>query len=181
MTPEANLLRNGAMRKYVLECEMIVKRSLDEVFQFFENPGNLARITPGWLSFEVRSAEPITMRKGAEIEYNIKWLGLPMYWKTLITDYEPPLRFVDEQAKGPYALWRHRHTFEAVPKGVKVGDHVEYALPLGVLGQAAHLIMVRRQLEGIFRYRQQKLKEIFGGQTVETRKPEIRVVHGSTV
>jgi ligand-binding SRPBCC domain-containing protein len=158
---------------------MLVRRSLDEVFQFFEDPRNLAKITPNWLSFQVISPETVTMKKGAEIEYKIKWLGLAMYWKTLITEYQPPTLFVDEQAKGPYLFWRHRHTFDLVDDGVKVGDRVEYALPLGALGRATHVVLVRRQLVGIFEYRQRKLADIFEGATIETARPRVRIASGA--
>lgn len=111
------------------------------------------------------------MRKGAEIEYTIRWLGLPMHWKTLIVEYEPPFLFIDEQAKGPYSLWRHRHTFTPTEQGVLVGDHVEYALPFGSIGQLIHAVVVRRQLEAIFRFRQQELGKLLGGKTTQTVQP----------
>ena len=114
-----------------------------------------------------------TMRKGAEIEYNIKWLGLPIHWKTLISEYEPPASFVDQQEKGPYTLWRHHHTFEETSAGTRVGDHVEYALPLGVLGEIAHAVMVKRQLEAIFRFRQREIGNLLAGKTVEVVAPVI--------
>lgn len=158
---------------YALDCAMIAYQSIEAVFKVFENPYNLAKITPDSLSFEVTSKERVAMRKGAEIEYTIKWLGLPMHWKTLIVEYEPPFLFIDEQVKGPYTLWRHRHTFEAVPGGVSVADHVEYALPFGVLGRAAHVLAVRTQLIGIFSYRQEKLKDLLKCETRTTRPPAI--------
>src|SRR5690348_2269824 len=134
------------MHVYRLECEMLVRRSVDDVFSVFQDPYNLAKITPAWLRFRVTSNQKVMMRKGAEIEYSIRWLGLPMKWKTVIAEYNPPLEFVDEQAKGPYALWRHRHTFHQTPEGVRVCDRVEYALPLGRLGRMAHAFVVAQQL-----------------------------------
>ena len=95
-----------------------------------------------------------------EIDYRFRWLGLPMTWKTLITRYEPPFLFVDEALKSPYALWRHRHEFVETPKGTLVRDHVDYALPLGALGEMAHSLVVRRQVEQIFAFRQQKIGEL---------------------
>ncbi len=100
------------------------------------------------------------MRKGAEIEYNIRWLGLPMHWKTLISNYDPPHSFVDEQVQGPYALWIHHHTFEETAAGTKVGDHVEYALPFGKLGEIAHAVIVKRQLDAIFQFRQREITKL---------------------
>lgn len=152
---------------------MQTRSSLQETFAVFEDPYNLAKITPESLKFRVTSPGRIQMRKGAEIEYTISWLGLPMHWKTLIREYEPPFFFVDEQAKGPYALWRHRHTFEPTENGTKVGDHVDYALPLGPFGGVAHALVVRKQLLGIFNYRQQQLGKLFGNNAVQTIKPFI--------
>ncbi len=161
------------MRVYTLQCELLTDSSLDRTFSIFEDPYNLAKITPASLNFQVTSKERIQMRKGAEIEYTIRWLGLPMHWKALILEYEPPFLFVDEQAKGPYSLWRHRHTFTPTEKGVLVGDHVEYALPFGALGQLTHALSVRRQLEAIFRFRQQELGKMLGGHTTQTMQPVV--------
>ncbi len=151
------------MNVYRLECTVFLPVSLREAFAFFESPYNLARITPPWLNFRITSEERIEMRKGAEITYQIRWLGIPLNWKTLITDYEPPFFFVDEQVAGPYALWRHRHSFKPTEHGTMVSDCVEYALPLGSVGRLAHRLGVKRQLEQIFDYRQKVLAEILTG------------------
>jgi ligand-binding SRPBCC domain-containing protein len=160
------------MQSYHLRCELIAECPLLETFDVFKNPRNLAKITPAWLNFQVLTKD-VAMRKGAEIEYNIRWLGLPMHWKTLISEYEPPYYFVDEQAEGPYAQWVHRHTFESTPTGTKVGDHVTYALPFGKLGEIAHSVMVKKQLEAIFRFRQREIGNLLGGKTVEVTVPVI--------
>jgi len=160
------------MQIYHLRCDLVTECPLVETFEVFKNPENLAQITPSWLNFQVLTPG-VDMREGAEIEYNIRWLGLPMHWKTLITEYEPPYYFVDQQAAGPYASWRHRHTFAATPAGTSVGDHVEYALPLGKLGEIAHAVMVKRQLEAIFKFRQREIAKLLGGKTVEVTPPVI--------
>jgi hypothetical protein len=165
------------MYVYTLDCELITHQPLESVFKVFEDPYNLAKITPANLSFRVISKEHVTMRTGAEIEYNIKWLGVPLYWKTLVVEYQPPLLFIDKQLKGPYRLWVHHHTFETVSEvseAVRVHDHVEYALPFGLLGSAVHAAIVRRQLLHIFNYRQERLAEILKHETITTRRPEIR-------
>jgi ligand-binding SRPBCC domain-containing protein len=153
------------MQIYRLERSMPVPVALQDAFEFFKDPHNLARITPPWLDFRITSPGPVRMRKGAEIAYQIRWLGLPINWKSVITEYEPPFFFVDEQASGPYALWRHRHDFKPSEYGALVSDLVEYAMPLGPLGRLAHRITVRRQLQEIFDYRQQALAGILTGAT----------------
>jgi ligand-binding SRPBCC domain-containing protein len=161
-----------SMGVYHLDCEMLVKRPLKEVFTFFENPANLGKITPGWLSFNIVTKD-VAMAKGAQFDYVIKWLGLPMKWRSLISRYEPPYLFVDEQLIGPYQTWHHEHTFAETDRGVIVGDHLEYSLPLGPLGAIAQAVMVKRQLESVFRYRQAELAKIFSGQTEELIRPSI--------
>lgn len=151
---------------------MKVPRGIEETFRVFEDPHNLARITPPWLNFRVLDGQ-LEMRKGLEINYTIRWLGLPMRWRTLITSYDPPDRFVDLQARGPYLLWHHLHRFVPAPDGgTVVSDEVTYVLPMGPLGRLAHALMVKQQLLGIFRYRQEALAEMLGGATA-IRDPEI--------
>ncbi len=159
------------MKIYRLRCELLTSTRLQETFAVFQDPYNLAKITPPSLGFEVTSRNRVVMQRGAEIEYRIRWLGLPMHWKTIILEYDPPFSFLDMQAKGPYALWRHRHTFEETSNGTKVCDYVEYALPFGPLGQVAHATFVKRQLLQIFEYRQRELGKLLAGETTQTVAP----------
>jgi len=148
--------------EFVLSRRQLVPRPLDEVFGFFSNPANLARITPPWLGF--RMVTPLQeMREGLLIDYRIRPLGIPQRWRSAITLWDPPNRFVDEQVVGPYRSWHHLHEFLAVEDGTEIRDVVRYALPLGPLGRLAHALMVRRQLESIFAYRERVITESFGG------------------
>lgn len=149
---------------YKLSCSMTLPLPIADVFAFFENPANLARITPGSMGFQVITPPPLVMQRGALIDYTIRWAGLPMRWTTLITDYDPPHSFVDTQLRGPYPYWHHRHTFSETPEGTRIGDEVTYMLPFGPLGRVVHALLVRRQLAGIFAYRQQAIRRILLGQ-----------------
>lgn len=150
------------MQPYLLEREQFIPRPLDEVFAFFARPENLERITPPSVQFRILTPSPIAMRAGAVFDYVIRLRGLPMRWTTLISDYEPPHRFVDVQLRGPYSFWHHTHTFEAVPGGTRIVDEVRYLLPFGPLGSLVHGLFVRRDIHGIFRYRQQIIPACFG-------------------
>ena len=150
------------MKVFTLDCELLVPAPVRETFAFFEDPRNLAEITPDWMGFEIITRD-LQMRVGLEIDYKFRWLGLPMTWKTLISDYRPPFLFVDEALKSPYKLWRHRHEFVATEGGTLVRDHVDYVLPLGRLGAIANGVLVSKQLEEIFRYRQGKILSNFAG------------------
>jgi ligand-binding SRPBCC domain-containing protein len=150
------------MREYRLVSDFVIPRPKAEVFAFFSDAGNLERITPPWLNFRILTPLPIRMHEGALIEYGIKLKGVPMGWRTLISKWDPPHAFVDEQIKGPYALWHHTHEFVEVAGGCRMIDTVRYALPMGPLGSIAHGLFVRRDLERIFGYRREHIGRIMG-------------------
>jgi ligand-binding SRPBCC domain-containing protein len=138
---------------YSLKRQQIIKRSEEEVFSFFDKPENLSVITPPSLGFAVLTPLPVKMKNGALIHYTIKVAGIRVHWRTMITTYEPPHRFVDEQLKGPYAFWHHTHTFNKIENGTEIIDQVRYAIPLGVIGRLMHALFIKRQLKKIFDYR----------------------------
>jgi len=106
---------------------------------------------------------------GSIIEYRLRIRGLPMRWTSEIAVWEPPYRFVDNQLRGPYQLWHHEHTFAAENGGTRIGDHVTYSLPFGMLGEIAHAVMVKRDVESIFQFRQQRLAELLGKTHIPAR------------
>ena len=149
------------MALQVFSREQLIRRPRAEVFDFFSRPENLARVTPPRLGFQILTPSPIRMREGALIDYQIRVLGVPLRWRSLITAYDPPRSFVDEQLSGPYSFWHHTHEFEEVPEGTVVRDTVRYALPLGALGDLAAGAWTRGDLEEIFRYRRKVIASVF--------------------
>ena len=164
----------------ILRREQIIRRPRAEVFAFFSRPENLARVTPPRLGFEILTPSPIVMKEGALIDYQIHVLGAPLRWRTLITSYEPPHRFVDTQLMGPYSFWHHTHEFEEIPEGTLVRDTVRYALPLGALGQLVAGRLVDADLEDIFRYRRKVISSVFPEGTVLKEKVMNIVLAGGT-
>ena len=157
------------MRIHTLRSEQFVARPLEEVFRFFSDAGNLQRITPAYLDFQILTPRPIEIRPGTLLDYRLKWHGFPIRWRTRILEWNPPHSFVDLQLKGPYRLWRHTHTFHAGNGGTRMVDTVDYALPLGLLGELAHTLKVRKDVEGIFEYRRQSIARIFSETGPDTR------------
>lgn len=147
------------MRIFEFRAQTRVPRPRAEVFAFFADASNLQELTPPWLRFEVLTPGPIEMRPGALIDYRLRLRLIPIRWRTRITVWEPPRRFVDEQLRGPYRLWIHEHTFEEDGDGTLCGDFLRYAVPFGAL---ANRLMVARDVRKIFAYRERRLQEIFG-------------------
>jgi ligand-binding SRPBCC domain-containing protein len=156
-----------------LTTSLLVPLPRSEVFPFFSEAANLGRITPPELGFRIVTPQPIAMHPGTLIDYRISLFGAPMKWRTLISAWEPPYRFVDEQLRGPYATWHHTHTFTEVPGGTRVDDEVRYALPFGPLGLVAHPL-VRLQLRRIFSYRQRMVWKLLLGDRA-ARQPMGRI------
>jgi hypothetical protein len=150
-------------RIHLLERIQRIDRPIAEVFPFYADAGNLERITPPWLGFEMITPTPIAMGGGALIEYKLHLHRVPISWRTRIEAWDPPRRFVDAQLRGPYVLWHHTHTFrDDGAGGTILGDRVRYALPFGPLGEIALALFVRRDLERIFDFRRDAVAEAFG-------------------
>lgn len=143
------------------ESSLWIPRDVAEVWPFFTDENNLERITPPWLGFKVVRKSTPEIGEGTLIDYRIKLNGLPMRWRTRIETWEPGRRFVDNQLSGPYALWHHTHTFTAEKGGTRMDDVVRFRLPFGRLGDVVAAWKVKRQVEQIFAYRTQVIRQTF--------------------
>lgn len=138
--------------------------SLDTAWKYMADPRNLLSITP--VSLNLKMTNEISgdeVYAGQVLTYTVKpLLGIPVKWVTEITQMERLKMFVDDQKKGPYKLWNHQHHFRSIEGGVEITDLVRYQLPMGILGNMAHGIIVKPKLKSIFQYRFQKINELFG-------------------
>lgn len=152
------------MAIYQFREEMEVAAPLEEVWDFISSPSNLKKITPDYMGFEITTAGlPEKIYPGLMISYLVRpILGIKMNWLTEITQVREPYYFVDEQRAGPYALWHHEHSLKATEKGVLMTDLVTYRPPAGLLGTLANSIFIKKQLKGIFQYRELALEKRFG-------------------
>ena len=150
------------MTIHVLETSLQLPLPPATVFAFFADAANLEAITPPELHFRITTPLPIAMKAGTLIDYRLSLHGIPFRWRTRIALWEPPYRFIDEQLRGPYALWEHTHSFAETPDGgTLVRDRVHYRLPLGSLGGLVHPV-VRRDLSRIFGYRETRVLRLLG-------------------
>jgi len=146
---------------HVIKRTIVLSAPIADVFSFFQDPRNLAGITPRWMGFDITHVDEGGMRDGFKIVHRIKWMDVSLRWVTRIKDYDPPHGFLDVQTSGPYKVWRHQHTFEETARGTVMRDLVRYELPFGILGEVAHVLVVRRQLTRIFNYRSRRIAQLF--------------------
>ncbi len=150
------------MKVYTLNKSQEISRGITDVFDFFSKPENLCDITPKRMNFNILTPSPIKMKKGALIDYTINIMFISMRWRTLITKYDPPYLFIDEQLKGPYPKWHHTHTFTKINENeTLIKDTVLYSVPLGFIGRVVHWIYIKRDLKKIFSYRKKRIQGIF--------------------
>lgn len=146
------------MKFHEIDLKQFIPLERDKVFEFFADAGNLQRITPPWLDFRIITPQPIPMHPGALIDYRLRVRGVPLRWRSKITVWEPPVRFVDEQVRGPFRRWIHEHSFEEVTAGTIAYDRLRYAVWGGGL---INWLIVRHDIAKIFAYRKVKFCEVF--------------------
>ena len=154
------------------------------VFAFFANPSNLPHLMPPEQKVRVEDARlkppperplavdpgrrfrSLAAGEGSEILVSfrpVSWIPQRVSWLTRITEFAWNSHFCDEQVRGPFASFHHRHGIVAETRegieGTLVSDEIEFDLPHGVWGRLAGP-MARRRLESAFAYRQKRLAEI---------------------
>ena len=150
------------MKIYRVEFTQLVKAPMSKVWDFFSSPANLGKITPAEMNFKIVEMDGDRMFLGQKIRYRVTVMPMVrVTWVTEITEAVENKSFVDEQRKGPYSLWRHRHTFEEAPGGVLMADVVEYAIPFGFIGRIANALFVAREVRRIFAFRFEAVERIF--------------------
>jgi ligand-binding SRPBCC domain-containing protein len=167
--------------KHSLRTVQWVPYPASKVFAFFADPRNLPPLMPAWQKARIEEMTLIPARDqwgntmktpvaaaGSRITITFRAvpkLPIRMTWDAVIVDFEWNYTFADEQQpRGPFRYWHHRHTVteEALGTidGSQVEDEVEYELPLGLLGETANRLVVARQLRKMFAYRQRRLLEL---------------------
>lgn len=148
------------MKLYTFTAVQKLPITIHEAWNFFSDPRNLNKITPGHLKFKMTSGEFDKMYQGMIINYKVRpLLNIPVNWITEITHVNAPFYFADEQRFGPYKFWHHQHIFEETEDGVLMKDIVNYAMPFGLIGRILNKLLVAKRVKEIFSYRQNYLEK----------------------
>jgi ligand-binding SRPBCC domain-containing protein len=161
--------------RHNFQAEQWLPYPREQVFAFFADPANLPPLMPRWQEARVEKADYVppplaspasgfAAGKGSLITISfraIPFFPLRLRWDAYIADFRWNDFFCDEQRRGPFKYFRHCHrTREEVREGIGgtvVTDAVEYELPLGLLGELANALVIKRQIRALFAYRQRML------------------------
>ncbi|MBM80571.1 MAG: CDP-paratose 2-epimerase [Planctomycetaceae bacterium] len=157
-------------RTFALSTKLWAPVNRSHVFELFSDAFQLEHLTPPWLNFRVLTPGPIEMCSGRLIDYQIRLHGLPIRWRTEITEWDPPFCFTDSQLRGPYRSWVHTHTFEELDGGTLVRDRVEYQVPGGSL---TNRLFVQGDLRRIFNYRHNQLPGLLAVRVEDCKRGEV--------
>lgn len=151
------------MKGYRLKRTQVLPVSIEEIWNFFSNPYNLALLTPAHFRFVIVSdLGDGRVYSGQRIRYKVTVLpGIRVTWVSEIINVHAPNHFTDVQLVGPFTFWNHNHHFTETDGGVEIRDEVEFGVPLGWIGRLAKWAFVERQLNAIFDFRHAELKRHF--------------------
>ncbi len=137
--------------------------SIYEAWDFLSSPNNLKLITPESMNFKIIDWDKKKAYPGQIIQYTVSpVLGIRIKWVTEITQVIRNNYFIDEQRFGPYSFWHHKHFIKEIDNGILMDDVIHYKIPFGLIGKIFNKIYVQNKLDKIFKYRENKLNEIFG-------------------
>jgi ligand-binding SRPBCC domain-containing protein len=98
-----------------------------------------------------------TLGLGDEVTWRARHFGLPWTMTSKIVEWDRPSRFVDEQERGPFAMFRHEHLFELHEGGTRMTDRVAFRAPLGPIGVLVEKALLGRYMHGLIQTRNRYL------------------------
>ncbi len=136
--------RNGG--SILIEHSTKIARPIGEVFGFYDAPENLRLVTPSTLGVELERL-PKDLRPGAIFGYRLRGWPLELRWEALVSEYQPPERFVNVQSRGQFLQWSHERQFAPEGTSTRVRELLKYRMPHGLVSSVAHRLYVREKLE----------------------------------
>ena|SRR5829696_4120873 len=97
---------------------------------------------------------------GQTVTFEGTHFGIRRRLTVKVTEFDRPRLFVDEMTKGAFESFRHVHEFTDERGGTLMRDTLIWQTPLGILGQIADQLLVKRHLHNLVSARNAMLKAI---------------------
>lgn len=117
------------------------------------------------LSLSKTKEEAIAGRKSGliELDESVTWqakhFGVTQYLTSIISNYNKPFIFRDEQTRGVFNYYKHDHIFEEKDGKVIMTDVFSYESPLGFLGKIADWLFLKKYMTNLLLQRNKVIKE----------------------
>ncbi len=135
-----------------------IEAPAEALFAWHARPGAFNRLTPPWAGVRLEHFEGI--RDGQKAVIRLGAGPLHRAWVARHHDYVEGRQFCDTQERGPFRRWTHTHRMEPDgPDASILTDHIDYALPLGGLGQWLGGRFLQNEMERQFAYRHRITKQ----------------------
>ncbi|HEY6390749.1 MAG TPA: SRPBCC family protein [Bryobacteraceae bacterium] len=138
-----------------LAKSVLIDAPVGTVFAFHEREDAISILSPAFPAVRMIGMTA-GIRTGSRVELRVG----PFSWIALHTAYEKDRLFVDEQIKGPFAKWVHRHEFEDADGKTRLTDRVEYLLPGGSLINRLFGWIVKAGLNRAFNHRHRVTRQV---------------------
>lgn len=149
--------------------------SADDLFAWHARPGAFERLTPPWERVTVTERRG-GIEPGGVLIMRLAKGPLRLTWEAHHRDTIAGRQFVDEQVRGPFASWVHTHRFEPTAAGgSRLVDHIDYAVPLGLLGRLVAGRSVARSIARMFDYRHRQTGDDMSRHAQHASRPRLRV------
>ncbi len=164
----------------VYEKSSVIDVPVKSLFNWHGNPGALERYSPPWDPVKVLENDG-SIEPGSRVLLRMKAGPFPYRWLAEHRELAEGESFTDEQIRGPFAEWRHRHLFEALDKrSSRLTDRIEYRLPLHGLLSRLPFMNINKRLERIFTYRHRLIGEDLRNHIASGLPPLKIVISGSS-
>ncbi|RAL20484.1 TIGR01777 family protein [Lujinxingia litoralis] len=130
--------------------------SRQTLYEWHAREGAFERLVPPWEQIEVLEKEG-GIEEGGRLIMRLQKGPVGWIWEARHLDHIRGHQFVDEQVRGPFRRWRHTHRFEELHDDQSLlVDEVDYALPLGRVGELLGGRVTERMLEAMFAFRHRR-------------------------
>jgi ligand-binding SRPBCC domain-containing protein len=137
-----------------------LSRPTHAVFDYLARPANLVQLAPAEMRLDLVRA-PDRLQLGSVMHWKARRMGISQALVNEVTAFEEAVLIAEEQRQGPFKRWAFVHRFEATALGTCITEELTYEPPGGLLGMLVTAEMIQRELEKLFAYREQRLREIF--------------------
>jgi len=160
----------------LFEKKSIIEVPVRELFEWHKSPKAFERLAPPWEKIKVLEKQGgITDENKVVLE--MRQGPFRSNWVSVHRDYIEGRQFRDEQTEGPFAKWVHTHqTSPESDKTSLLTDHIEYELPMGILGRTLGGEFIRRKLERTFAFRHARTRKDLSRLHPYAGKPRLKIV-----